>query len=338
MNELEQLKQELATQQRHWLVTGGAGFIGSHLCGHLLEAGQQVTVIDNFSTGSSNTIDWLRERAPSEEHFTFKEASIVEPVSLEEVIPSVDVVLHQAALGSVPRSMKDPCASHESNVTGFLMVLDCCRRHGKPLVYASSSSVYGDDSSDIKTESVTGNVLSPYAATKKMNELYAATYARSYKYHSIGLRYFNVFGPRQNPNGPYAAVIPCWIDALLSGKEAFINGDGKTSRDFCYVDNVVFANVRAALSLLEGSESSVLNISAGGNTSLTQLFTSIVDALKSSGCALSQEEAIYRDFRPGDIRHSCASVDKAAKSIGYTVLFQVDEGLSRTVQWYLEHR
>lgn len=334
MNALDTLIGSLQSQPFTWCVTGGAGFIGSHLVAALLRAGQRVTVLDNFSTGKRDNLDFQGEEF-SRGDLTIIDGDITDRRVVQDCVSGSDIVLHQAALGSVPRSMKDPLASHKANATGFLTVLEESRKADvSSFVYASSSSVYGDDENDPKIENQTGNVLSPYAATKAVNELYAGTYAKAYSFSTIGLRYFNVFGPRQDPEGPYAAVIPLWINQFLTGSTPYIYGDGLTSRDFCYVDNVVLANLKAALKFdLTGSH--VLNISAGGNTTLNELFSILRGLCQKKGIEIVSSEPQYKSFRPGDIQHSRASVEKAEELVDYEVLYTVSEGLQKTLEWYI---
>lgn len=312
-----------AIRQKTWLVTGGAGFIGSHLVETLLMAkAKAVTVLDDLSTGFRENISGWQMH----EGFTFVEGSITSEADLNVGLKGVDVVLHQAALGSVPRSIAEPVASHHANVTGFITLLNQCRKAGvKRVVYASSSSVYGDSPKLPKAETDTGKPLSPYAATKWMNEIYADVFARTYGIELLGLRYFNIFGPRQSPKGPYAAVIPLFIDRLRHGQPCEINGDGTITRDFTYVANAVQANLKAALVQDACALNQVYNVACGEQLSLNQLVDILSKALKVS------IPSTYRSERPGDIKASLADIGKAEKWIGYKPMVGVEEGLKQLV-------
>ena len=319
-----------------WLVTGAAGFIGSNLIEALLSAGQEVVGLDNFATGHRRNLDEVRGKVgePAWSRFRFIEGDIRDRAACAAAVDGVDFVLHQAALGSVPRSIADPLTSHDVNVTGFLNMLDAARCAGvKRFVYAASSSTYGDEPNLPKREERIGNPLSPYAATKLANEIYAAVYARSYDYPSIGLRYFNVFGPRQDPNGPYAAVIPKWVAAMIAGDEVTINGDGSTSRDFCFVANAVQANLRAALSGEEG-QGQVYNVAVGQRTSLLQLFDLLRDGLGRHQVHYALDPR-FADFRAGDVRHSEADISKARQRLGYEPTHDVGAGIGEALPWYI---
>ena len=332
---LEPLHSLVSGTRERWLVTGAAGFIGSHLVDALLALGQDVVGLDNFATGHRHNLDEvLRSRgASADSRFHFIEADIRDRSACEAAVRGVSVVLHQAALGSVPRSIADPLTSHDVNVTGFLNMLDAARCASVPrFVYAASSSTYGDEPNLPKREDRIGNPLSPYAATKLANEVYAEVYQRSYGYSAIGLRYFNVFGPRQDPDGPYAAVIPKWVAAMLSGDEVVINGDGSTSRDFCYVANAVQANIRAAL--VPERQSSVFNVAVGQRTSLVQLFTLIRSQLTDHGINYELEPR-HAPFRPGDVLHSEADVSKAVEQLGYRPTHDISAGLTDALPWYM---
>ncbi|KRB86459.1 Vi polysaccharide biosynthesis protein VipB/TviC [Sphingomonas sp. Root710] len=331
------LEQALASRSAHWLVSGAAGFIGSHLVETLLRAGQSVRGLDNFSTGHRGNLEDIRQKVGADAwaRFTFVEADIRDRQACAAAVEGVDYVLHQAALGSVPRSIADPLTSHDVNATGFANVIDAARQAGtKGFVYASSSSVYGDEPNLPKVEERTGRVLSPYALTKLHNELYAEVYRRSYGFGSIGLRYFNVFGPRQDPNGAYAAVIPRWTAAMIGGEQVVINGDGETSRDFCFVANAVQANLRAALFGPAG-EALALNVAVGDRTSLNQLFELLRDGLAGHGVSYDHA-ATYAAFRAGDVRHSLADIGAAERLIGYRPTHRISEGLSEALPWYIE--
>ena len=325
----------------NWVVTGGAGFIGSHLLEALLAFDQNVTVIDNFATGKPSNLDDVKSRVGAEKarRMQFHEADIRDRPKMASLIDGCDFVLHQAALGSVPRSINAPWTSHDVNVNGFLSVLDAARESKvKRFVYASSSSVYGDHPDLPKVEENIGNPLSPYAATKRADEVYARSYAAAYGMTLVGLRYFNVFGPRQDPDGQYAAVIPRWVKGILSNSEVAIFGDGETSRDFCYVKNVVQANIKSALALtLPANRAVELNVAAHRQTTLNQLYQAIRLGLaeKSADPKIGAHTPIFRDFRPGDVRHSLADISKAKTLISYEPSHDVFEGLSEALDWYI---
>ncbi|WP_116364749.1 SDR family oxidoreductase [Parahaliea mediterranea] len=323
--------------QRTWLVTGAAGFIGSHLIETLLAHGQKVVGLDNFSTGHRSNLDQVRrcvgESAWS--NFRFVEGDIRAMDDCRRAVAGCDFVLHQAALGSVPRSLEDPLCTHQSNVDGFLHMLVAARDAGvQRFVYAASSSTYGDHPALPKVEAQIGKPLSPYAVTKYVNELYAEVFARSYGQDCIGLRYFNVFGPRQDPFGAYAAVIPRWIEQLLRGEACAINGDGETSRDFCYVDNAVQANLLAALATDSAAANQVYNVAVGGRTTLNELFALICANLQALGVAVAEPAPHYREFREGDVRHSQADISKARDLLGYAPAYTAAQGLQATVRWF----
>jgi UDP-N-acetylglucosamine 4-epimerase len=333
----EELCALLPKSPRSWLVTGGAGFIGSHLVETLLRMGQRVTLLDNFATGHRANVEQVLASLPpvSVDRLRLLEGDIRDRAACAKACEGVELVLHQAALGSVPRSIKDPVGSHDSNVTGFLHMLCAARDAGvKRFVYASSSSVYGDHPGLPKVEEVTGNLLSPYAATKYANELYAAMFQRVYGTETIGLRYFNVFGPRQDPNGPYAAVMPQWFAGLLTGAKVCIYGDGETSRDFCYVANVVQANLLAAACSDPAATGGVFNVACGERTTLNELFHLIRDEVSRIVPAARESTPELRPFREGDIRHSLADISKAARLLGYTPSHGVAEGLRETAPRY----
>jgi len=326
----------MAGQSRRWLVTGAAGFIGSNLIEALLAGGQNVVGMDNFSTGHRRNLDEVRDRLPDayERSFQFIEADIRDRAACERAIEGVDVILHQAALGSVPRSIADPLTTHDVNVTGFLNMLDAARRqHVKRFIYAASSSTYGDEPNLPKREERIGNPLSPYAVTKLGNEIYAAVYARTYGFRATGLRYFNVFGPRQDPNGAYAAVIPKWTAAMIAGEPVTINGDGETSRDFCFVANAVQANLRAALAG-DDAQGEVFNVAVGQRTTLNELFSLIRDGLGDHQIHYRMDPS-RAEFRPGDVRHSLADIGKACAMLGYSPDYRIDQGLREALPWYI---
>ena len=322
-----------------WLITGVAGFIGSNLLERLLAMGQNVVGLDNFSTGHWHNLDDVRGQVGESawKHFQFIEGDISNLMDCRKACNGIDYVLHQAALGSVPRSIDDPLGTHQSNVDGFVKMLIAANDVKiKRFVYATSSSVYGDDPTLPKKESVIGRLLSPYAATKHIDEIYADVFARSYGIKCIGLRYFNVFGPRQDPNGAYAAVIPRWINELLSRKIPSIHGDGETSRDFCYIDNVVQANLLSAETENWAALNKVFNIAAGQRTTLNELFTIIQENLVAYDPDIRTIVPVHSPFRPGDVRHSHADISKAKNLLGYNPTYDVRRGLRETVKWFAE--
>jgi UDP-N-acetylglucosamine 4-epimerase len=331
------LARRLSSERKRWLVTGAAGFIGSNLLEALLASGQEVVGLDNFLTGHRRNLDEVQRKVGDDAwaRFRFIEGDIRDRAVCEEAVRGVGVVLHQAALGSVPRSLAEPMISHDVNVTGFLNMLDAARRGGVPrFVYAASSSTYGDEPDLPKREERIGNPLSPYAVTKLVNELYAGVYARSYGYKAVGLRYFNVFGPRQDPDGPYAAVIPKWTAAMIADEEIIINGDGSTSRDFCFVANAVQANLLAALAP-DHALGEVFNVAVGQRTTLNQLFALLRDSLGELQVHYAREPR-RAEFRPGDVLHSEADVAKAADLLGYAPTHTLDQGVREALPWYLE--
>lgn len=330
-----EVQRELRTSPKTWLVTGAAGFIGSNLVEALLKLNQLVIGFDNFSTGKKSNLDEVKSLVTPEQwqRFRFINGDITDVSACVEACAGVDFVLHQAALGSVPRSMVDPVATHAANSTGFLNMLDAARQQNvKRFVYASSSAVYGDHPELPKVEEKIGRPLSPYAATKWMNEIYADTFVRAYGLQTVGLRYFNVFGPRQDPEGAYAAVIPKWIAALLKQQPVQINGDGETSRDFCFIDNVVQANLLAAVQ--PGVENQVFNIAVGERTTLNELFQILQKGLRKRDASLTLAQPVYAPFRAGDVRHSLANIDKARRLLGYQPVYRVEEGLALAMDWY----
>ncbi len=332
------VKEDLLTNQKVWLVTGVAGFIGSNLAEALLKLNQKVISLDNFATGHRYNLEHIKSSVTSEQwkNFTFIEGDITNYDTCISITKNVDIVLHQAALGSVPRSIDNPVVSNNANVTGFLNMLTAAKDNGvKRFVYASSSSVYGDSQELPKVESRTGNILSPYAVTKAVNELYMGVFHKCYGFESIGLRYFNVFGKRQDPNGAYAAVMPKWIGQLLNGEDLYINGDGETSRDFTYIDNVVQANIMAGVTTNSEAFGKAYNTAAGGRETLNNLYSAIVKGLKQELPDLDIKEPIYRDFRAGDIRHSNANIDSAKEFFGYEPTHTLEEGLKESIAWYI---
>jgi UDP-N-acetylglucosamine/UDP-N-acetyl-alpha-D-glucosaminouronate 4-epimerase len=335
------LQEQLVQNPSRWVVTGAAGFIGSHLVETLLSLGQSVTGLDNFSTGHQSNLDAVQQILGAENwsRFEFVEGDICEPDVCARVATGADYILHQAALGSVPRSIEDPARTNRANIDGFLNMLVAARDAGaKRFVYAASSSTYGDHPDLPKVEDKIGSPLSPYAVTKLVNELYAEVFARTYGTESIGLRYFNVFGPRQDPNGAYAAVIPRWFDTLSRGEAPRINGDGETSRDFCYILNTVQANLLAATCENPEAINQVYNVAVGGRTSLNELFQNIRRLLASSRDGIEGIEPEYADFRAGDVRHSQADIDKAGTLLGYAPEHDVFSGLELTSRWFLQRK
>ena len=326
-------------EPRRWLVTGSAGFIGSHLLETLLRAGQQVTSLDSFATGHQSNLDEVRRLVgePAWSRHRFIHGDIADLPTCQQACEGVDVVLHQAALGSVPRSIKDPLTTHRANATGFLTMLEAARAANvKRFVYAASSSTYGDSPALPKVEDKIGRPLSPYAVTKYLNELYADVFGRCYGLSTIGLRYFNVFGPRQDPNGAYAAVVPRWTAEMLGGRQCVINGDGETSRDFCFIANVVQANLLSALTTNPDASGQVYNVAVGDRTTLNQLHAAIAEALKRECPALQIEAPRHADFRAGDVRHSLADVGKARQLLGYEPTHDVHAGLREAMAWYVK--
>lgn len=334
----DSVQSRLVQAPRKWLVTGVAGFIGSNLLQKLLQLGQQVVGLDNFSTGYRRNLEDVRSCVSPETWGRFRliEGDIRDLETCRAACEGVDAVLHQAAMGSVPRSIDDPLSSHASNLTGFLNMLVAAKdARVENFVYASSSSVYGDEPDLPKREGRIGMPLSPYAATKLGNEIYAQAFAKAYGFRTIGLRYFNVFGPRQDPDGAYAAVIPHWFAGLIQGKTIFINGDGETSRDFCYIDNCVQANLLAGCSTDPRALDQVYNVAVEQRTTLNELFLLIRGHVARRFPGAATVEPIYRDFRPGDVRHSLADIGKARRLLGYEPRFGLDEGLAHAADWYL---
>eukprot|EP01013_Petalomonas_cantuscygni_P000069 TRINITY_DN1004_c0_g3_i5.p9 TRINITY_DN1004_c0_g3~~TRINITY_DN1004_c0_g3_i5.p9 ORF type:complete len:344 (+),score=54.51 TRINITY_DN1004_c0_g3_i5:19864-20895(+) len=330
--------KQIVDRPKIWLITGTAGFIGSNLLEHLLKLNQHVVGLDNFATGHQRNLDEVRSLVTPEQwsRFSFIEGDIRNLADCKQACESVDYVLHQAALGSVPRSLNDPITTNGANIDGFLNMLVSARDAGvTSFTYAASSSTYGDHPALPKVEENIGKPLSPYAVTKYVNELYADVFARGYGFKTIGLRYFNVFGKRQDPNGAYAAVIPKWTAAMVRGEDVFINGDGETSRDFCFIENAVQANLLAATAE-DSAKNEVYNVAVGDRTTLNDLFTALRSALAENG-VVYEKAPVYRDFRPGDVRHSQAEIGKAASKLGYTPEFRIVEGIAKAMPWYLEH-
>lgn len=353
MTAYETLRETLPTSPRTWLITGVAGFIGSNLLETLLKLGQRVVGLDNFATGHQRNLDEVRMLTSSTQwaNFHFVEGDIRQlgdcqramqwlpaPGGAASAEMPVEHVLHQAALGSVPRSLADPVTTNSSNVTGFLNMLVAARdANVKSFTYAASSSTYGDHPGLPKVEDLIGKPLSPYAVTKYVNELYADVFARSYGFHTIGLRYFNVFGRRQDPDGAYAAVIPKWTASLIKGEPVYINGDGETSRDFCYVDNAIQANLLAATTTRDEALNQIYNVAVGERTSLNDLFRQLRDNLAIGQPLIADSQPVYRDFRSGDVRHSLADVGKIGRLLGYRASHRLGDGLQEALGWYVSH-
>lgn len=338
MTRYDEVKADLKVNPKTWLITGVAGFIGSNLLETLLKLGQKVVGLDNYSTGYETNLVEVKGLVTEEQwrRFRFIKGDIRDIDKCREAVKGVDYVLHQAALGSVPRSIQDPITTNQSNIDGFLNILVAAKDENvSSFTYAASSSTYGDHPDLPKVEDKIGNPLSPYAVTKYVNELYASVFARSYGFRTIGLRYFNVFGPRQDPNGAYAAVIPTWTASMIKGDVVRINGDGQTSRDFCFVDNAIQANVLAATSASEHKDQ-VYNIACNARTTLTQLFDRITVELGKLE-VFYYDPPNYVDFRPGDVRHSQADIAKAADRLGYAPTHGVADGLSIAVPWYVDN-
>jgi UDP-N-acetylglucosamine 4-epimerase len=338
MSAFDDLKNDLAAQPRTWLVTGAAGFIGCNLVEALLMLDQNVVGLDNFSTGYEKNLAQVQASVGAERwaRFSLKRGDIRDLITCHTVCRDVDYVLHQAALGSVPRSIEDPLLTHASNNTGFINMLVAARdAKVKRFVYAASSSTYGDHPGLPKVEDVIGKPLSPYAVTKYVNELYADVFGRCYGTQSIGLRYFNIFGRRQDPEGAYAAVIPKWVASMIKNQPVYVNGDGETSRDFCYIDNVIQANLLAATTGNPDAVNQVYNIAVGERTSLNQLYEAIRVNLLPRFPHLADAKPVYREFRAGDVRHSLADVSKARSLLGYAPTHRLGEGLAEAMDWYV---
>jgi UDP-N-acetylglucosamine 4-epimerase len=337
VNNFEAIQRELRNQPKKWLVTGCAGFIGSNLLETLLKIDQEVIGLDNFSTGYQHNLDEVRELVNARQwgRFHFIPGDIRDINACNAALDGVSHVLHQAALGSVPRSLEDPISTNDSNINGFLNMLVASRNAGvKSFVYAASSSTYGDHPGLPKVEDCIGKPLSPYAVTKYVNELYAEVFARCYGFKAIGLRYFNVFGKRQDPDGAYAAVIPKWIAAMIKNKQVTINGDGKTSRDFCYVENAIQANLLAAMAH-DDCKNEIYNVAVSDITTLNQLYGYLKSILNANGITVAQDP-VYGDFRRGDVLHSQADISKAVKKIGYAPQYPIYAGLEAVMPWYVE--
>lgn len=336
MSQYQTVCEQLQQAPRTWLITGVAGFIGSNLLETLLKLNQNVVGLDNFATGHQHNLDEVQSLVKPEQwvKFSFIEGDIRNLEDCQKACAGVDYVLHQAALGSVPRSIADPITTNAANITGFLNMLVAARdAKVSSFTYAASSSTYGDHPALPKVEENIGKPLSPYAVTKYVNELYAEVFARTYGFKTIGLRYFNVFGKRQDPNGAYAAVIPKWTAAMIAGDDVFINGDGETSRDFCFIENTVQANILAATTQNDAAKNQVYNVAVGDRTTLNDLFNAIKVALNENG-VIYTKEPVYREFRSGDVRHSQANIKKIQKMLGYDAKYNIQEGIDLTMGWY----
>ncbi|WP_441367238.1 NAD-dependent epimerase/dehydratase family protein [Acinetobacter lwoffii] len=337
MSQYQTVCEQLQQAPKTWLITGVAGFIGSNLLETLLKLDQNVVGLDNFATGHQHNLDEVQSLVKPEQwaNFKFYEGDIRNFADCQIACAEVDYVLHEAALGSVPRSIADPITTNAANITGFLNMLTAARdAEVKSFTYAASSSTYGDHPALPKVEENIGKPLSPYAVTKYVNELYAEVFARTYGFKTIGLRYFNVFGKRQDPNGAYAAVIPKWTAAMIAGDEVFINGDGETSRDFCFIENTVQANILAATTQNDEAKNQVYNVAVGDRTTLNDLFNAIKAALNENGVTYTKEP-VYREFRAGDVRHSQASINKIQSLLGYEPAKKINQGIELAMGWYV---
>jgi UDP-N-acetylglucosamine 4-epimerase len=346
MTRYQEVQEQLRANPKTWLITGVAGFIGSNLLETLLKLNQRVTGLDNFATGYQHNLDEVQTLVSEEQWagFHFIEGDICNLEDCRRAVNSaqggnsaVDYILHEAALGSVPRSIEDPITTNHNNIDGFLNMLVAARDAGvRRFVYAASSSTYGDHPDLPKVEDKIGKPLSPYAVTKLVNELYADVFARTYNFKTIGLRYFNIFGRRQDPDGAYAAVIPKWISSLIKNEPVYINGDGETSRDFCYIDNTAQMNILAATSENPEAANQVYNVAVGDRTTLNQLYEALRVNLAEQFPHLTSAKPNYRDFRAGDVRHSLADISKASTLLGYKPAFRIGEGLKEAMAWYVE--
>ena len=340
MSIYEQQKKELRRAPKTWLVTGAAGFIGSNLVEELLRLNQRVVGFDDFSSGHQRNLDEVRAATGEAAwmRFAMRTGDITNFAACRDACAGVDYVLHHAAIGSVPRSIDEPLVTHAVNVTGSLHMLSAAQEAKvRRFIYASSSAVYGDDTTLPKVELTIGQCLSPYAVSKLANELYAQVFGRCYGVETVGLRYFNIFGPRQDPNGAYAAVIPKWIAAMMQGEDVVIYGDGETTRDFCHVADVVQANILAATCENPAAINRVFNIARHGKTTLNDLFEILRSLLAPHFPALADARPVYRDFRPGDVRHSEASIDEAGRALGFAPIHTVASGLEAALEWYRQN-
>lgn len=339
MSQYQTVCAQLQQAPKTWLVTGVAGFIGSNLLETLLKLNQKVVGLDNFATGHQSNLDEVQGLVSAEQwvNFRFIEGDIRNIADCQNACTGVDYVLHEAALGSVPRSIADPITTNETNISGFLNMLTAARdAQVSSFTYAASSSTYGDHPALPKVEEHIGKPLSPYAVTKYVNELYADVFAKTYGFKAIGLRYFNVFGQRQDPNGAYAAVIPKWTASMIAGEDVFINGDGETSRDFCFIDNTVQANILAATTQDEAAKNQVYNVAVGDRTTLNELYRAIQVALAENQVNF-ERDPVYREFRAGDVRHSQASIAKIQQHLGYAPQFKIAEGIQLAMRWYVNN-
>ena len=339
MSQYQTVCAQLQQAPKTWLVTGVAGFIGSNLLETLLKLNQKVVGLDNFATGHQHNLDEVQGLVSAEQwaNFRFIEGDIRNFGDCQNACTGVDYVLHEAALGSVPRSIADPILTNSANITGFLNMLVAARdAQVSSFTYAASSSTYGDHPALPKVEENIGKPLSPYAVTKYVNELYADVFAKTYGFKAIGLRYFNVFGQRQDPNGAYAAVIPKWTSSMIAGEDVFINGDGETSRDFCFIDNTVQANILAATTQDEVAKNQIYNVAVGDRTTLNELYRAIQVALAENQVNF-ERDPVYREFRAGDVRHSQASIAKIQQHLGYAPQFKIAEGIQVAMRWYVNN-
>ncbi|OYY95640.1 MAG: LPS biosynthesis protein WbpP [Hydrogenophilales bacterium 28-61-23] len=338
MTAYSELIAQLPSQPKTWLITGVAGFIGSNLLERLLKLDQNVVGLDNFATGHRHNLHQIQAAVSAEQwaRFNFIEGDIRALDDCRTACAGVDYVLHQAALGSVPRSLEDPITTNTANIDGFLNMLVAARdAKVARFVYAASSSTYGDHPGLPKVEDVIGKPLSPYAVTKLVNEQYADVFARAYGFKTIGLRYFNIFGAHQDPEGAYAAVVPKWTSAMIHNEPVFINGDGETSRDFCYIANTVQANLLAATAQHPDAANQVYNVAVGDRTTLNDLFEAIRASLEPRFPHLKDYKPTYRDFRAGDVRHSLADISKARSLLGYEPSHRIQDGLIEAMDWYV---
>ncbi len=338
MTRYQMVKEQLIAAPKTWLVTGAAGFIGSNLVEALLKLDQNVVGLDNFATGYQHNLDEIKTLVSEQQwrNFSFIEGDIRILEDCQNAVKGVDYVLHEAALGSVPRSLNNPINTNDTNISGFLNMLVASRDEKvESFTYAASSSTYGDHPALPKVEENIGKPLSPYAVTKLVNEIYADVFKRSYDFNSTGLRYFNAFGKRQDPNGAYAAVIPCWTSAMLNNSDVYINGDGETSRDFCFIENVIQMNILAATAPVE-AQNTIYNVAVGDRTTLNQLFDYLKTALTNNDKEV-RIEPIYREFRKGDVRHSQADVSKAKKMLEYEPEFTIGSGIEKAIPWYINN-